>query len=165
MTVGCLARSHRSKPSTPRDRRRGRSAHDGTAWSRPAETPLRHGRWRAPRHGRIKLLISLVGAAGFEPATPVPQTGALTRLRYTPTCRLFCTRARAGSTGNMEANVRITRPNPAPQRLRAHSPLAAAASVRPPGLCRLRFAEISRAALAILASLALRAQSAANGRV
>jgi hypothetical protein len=36
-------------------------------------------------HKRVKTLVILVGAAGFEPATPCAQGRCATRLRYAPT--------------------------------------------------------------------------------
>src|SRR6186997_650507 len=38
-------------------------------------------------HKRVKTLVILVGAAGFEPATPCAQGRCATRLRYAPTRR------------------------------------------------------------------------------
>src|ERR1700745_182028 len=38
-------------------------------------------------HKRVKTLVILVGATGFEPATPCAQGRCATRLRYAPTLK------------------------------------------------------------------------------
>src|SRR4029450_1006303 len=39
-------------------------------------------------HKRVKTLVILVGATGFEPATPCAQGRCATRLRYAPTLKI-----------------------------------------------------------------------------
>src|SRR5262245_1138690 len=74
-------------------------------------------------HKRVKTLVFLVGATGFEPATPCAQGRCATRLRYAPTpnIRLYCTRQQCPRAPLSSGQRRSRRPDLVPVYLLSSS--------------------------------------------